>query len=329
MPGLSAAAGMAWRIAAAEAATARHLFIEREHLLIGLCSLHKTLGFVRFLKAETMPAEAIREEADAVEDMLAALGISSVSLRRGVRSRLRPGHARHADQAIHRSDACKEIFKRARETSERAGAAETTAPLLLATFLAYLPSMDGEFQYDDQEIAKTTWVREASRFLGPSHWRVVARPLTGATFAINHAMSGFRPRVWHATNVLVHLAAVVLVWRLARRLLARAGLAPTGAVREPEPEARPESGRGKGKRRKAVPPAQLPVPELPVPGRWLLHVIDHSLPAWNETPHAPPTGGTVVGRPIDPEPLPDPVTTACSYANPARSRPSASHSDSP
>ena len=135
MPGLSAAAGMAWRIAAAEAATARHPLIEREHLLIGLCSLHKTLGFVRFLKAETMPADAIREEADAVEDTLAAIGISSVSLRRGVRSRLRPGHARHADQAIHRSEACKEIFRRAREASESAGAAETTAQLLLATVL--------------------------------------------------------------------------------------------------------------------------------------------------------------------------------------------------
>ena len=135
MPGLSAAAGLAWRIAAAEAATARHQFIEREHLLIGLCSLHKTLGFVRFLKAETMPADGIREEADAVEDLLAAMGISSVSLRRGVRSRLRPGHARHADQAVHRSEPCKEIFKRAREVSERAGAAETTAQVLLGTVL--------------------------------------------------------------------------------------------------------------------------------------------------------------------------------------------------
>ncbi len=135
MPGLSAAAGLAWRIAAGEAATARHQFIEREHLLIGLCSLHKTLGFVRFLKAETIPIEGIRAEADAVEDALAAMGISSVSLRRGVRSRLRPGHARHADLAIHRSEACREIFKRAGEASERAGAGEIAAPVLLATVL--------------------------------------------------------------------------------------------------------------------------------------------------------------------------------------------------
>jgi tetratricopeptide (TPR) repeat protein len=98
------------------------------------------------------------------------------------------------------------------------------AGVLLATAAAYAPSIDGEFQYDDQEIAKTTWVRDAARFLSPSPWREVARPLTGLTFAVNHAMDGFRPRVWHVTNVLVHLAVVLLAWRFARRILARARL---------------------------------------------------------------------------------------------------------
>jgi tetratricopeptide (TPR) repeat protein len=149
------------------------------------------------------------------------------------------------------------------------------AAVLLATVLAYVPSMDGEFQYDDQEIAKTTWVREASRFLEPQRWREVARPLTGATFAINHAMSGFRPRVWHATNVLVHLAAVFLVWRLARRLLARSGLAPGDA---PAAEAPPEAARGKARRRKgaAAVPAPPPVPEwaaLAVAALFALHPL--------------------------------------------------------
>ncbi|HJX16158.1 MAG TPA: hypothetical protein VJ386_10520, partial [Candidatus Deferrimicrobiaceae bacterium] len=74
---LSAAAGLAWQIAAAEAAMARHPFIEREHLLIGVCSLHKTMSFVRFVKAESLPLEQIRVEADRVEEILAAMGISS------------------------------------------------------------------------------------------------------------------------------------------------------------------------------------------------------------------------------------------------------------
>ncbi len=134
------------------------------------------------------------------------------------------------------------------------------AALLVATVAAYLPSIDGEFQYDDQEIAKTTWVREASRFLEPSQWRAMDRPLTAATFALNHAMHAFRPRVWHATNVLIHLAVVVLAWRFARQALARAGLSAGKGGGAAAPEAGGTAKRsGKG-RRAAV---ALSVPEWP------------------------------------------------------------------
>ena len=51
MKKLSAAAGLAWQIAAAEAGMARHPLIEREHLLIGVCSLQKTMSLIRFVKA--------------------------------------------------------------------------------------------------------------------------------------------------------------------------------------------------------------------------------------------------------------------------------------
>jgi len=136
MTRLSAAAGLAWQIAAAEAALAKHPFIEREHLLIGVCSLHKTMSFVRFVKAESLPLVQIRAEADGVEEVLTSLGISSTTLRRGVRSRFRPGHARHADQIVHRSEACKEIFRQAKEIAEGAGKEETTASHLLAAILS-------------------------------------------------------------------------------------------------------------------------------------------------------------------------------------------------
>jgi hypothetical protein len=109
------------------------------------------------------------------------------------------------------------------------------AAVLVATFAAYLPFFDGEFQYDDQEIAKTLWVREASRFLSPGYWTTMPRPLTAVLFAIDHEIDAFRPRAWHVTNVLIHLAsdaisigpyvlsggelpAMVLVDAIARRL---------------------------------------------------------------------------------------------------------------
>jgi tetratricopeptide (TPR) repeat protein len=133
------------------------------------------------------------------------------------------------------------------------------AAVLVATFASYLPSIDGEFQYDDQEIAKTVWVRDASKFLEPGYWLSLPRPLTGALFAVNHELADFRPRVWHVTNVLIHLAAVILAWRFARRVLARAGLAEAApGTPPPEPER-----KGKGKARRAAAAVARAVPEWP------------------------------------------------------------------
>jgi ATP-dependent Clp protease ATP-binding subunit ClpC len=136
MKKLSAAAGLAWQIAAAEASMARHPLIEREHLLIGVCSLQKTMSIIRFVKAQSLPLEEIRAEADRVEEILSTMGISGSILRRGVRSRLRPGHAPQSDQVVHRSDACKEIFRRGEEISERKGNADTSAFHLLMAILS-------------------------------------------------------------------------------------------------------------------------------------------------------------------------------------------------
>ena len=134
------------------------------------------------------------------------------------------------------------------------------AALLVATFAVYLPSIDGEFQYDDQEVAKTTWVRDHTWFLGGSG--EMARPLTAVTFSLNHAMDGFHPRVWHVTNVLIHLVVVVLAWQFARQLFARAGLGAglAGAAAASAPQ---EKGKGKGRRAGAAAAARLPVPEWP------------------------------------------------------------------
>ena len=136
MATLSPAAALAWQIAASEAAAARHPNIEREHLLIGLCSLNKTLGFVRFVKTEGLPLDAVREEADRIEEALSAMGIASATLLRGVRSRLRPGRARPSEQTLHRSDPCRELFRKANEIAGREGREETGAGDLLTAVLS-------------------------------------------------------------------------------------------------------------------------------------------------------------------------------------------------
>ena len=115
MATLTKAARMAWEIGAAEAARLRHPLIEREHLLIGLCSLGKILQYLDYTHIESLPVDVLREEADGIERVLAPLGITDASVRRGVRSRLRPGIAVHTGRAVHRSLECKRHFRRAAE----------------------------------------------------------------------------------------------------------------------------------------------------------------------------------------------------------------------
>lgn len=92
------------------------------------------------------------------------------------------------------------------------------------TALAYLPSLRGEFQFDDNDIFSSPGALDPSTFLSPAGWTGRSRPLTALSFALDHALGGFAPLAWHATNVAIHLAAALLAWLLARRLLARVGL---------------------------------------------------------------------------------------------------------
>jgi len=121
MATLTKAARMAWEIGAAEAARLRHPFIEREHLLIGLCSLGKILQYLDYTQIESLPVDVLREEEEGIERVLAPLGITGASIRRGVRSRLRPGNTVHTERAVHRSLECKRYFRRAREIVKDGG----------------------------------------------------------------------------------------------------------------------------------------------------------------------------------------------------------------
>jgi len=121
MAKLTKAARMAWEIGAAEAARLHHPFIEREHLLIGLCSLRKIQQYLGYTHIESLPVDLLREEADGIERVLAPLGITAPSVRRGVRSRLRPGNAVHTERVVHRSVECKRYFRRAGEIVKEEG----------------------------------------------------------------------------------------------------------------------------------------------------------------------------------------------------------------
>lgn len=93
--------------------------------------------------------------------------------------------------------------------------------LLAITSAVYLPSIDGAFVLDDVTQVRDPLVLRPFD-AGALAWLKSWRPVTSATFAFNFASSGLATRGWHVTNVLIHLVAVLLVWRLARVLLARA-----------------------------------------------------------------------------------------------------------
>ncbi len=94
--------------------------------------------------------------------------------------------------------------------------------LLALTAVAYLPSLGGEFQFDDTPVIERIERREVTlgRLLRGSG---DDRPLTALTLLADWGLAGLDVRVFHATNVLFHLVAVALVFSLTRLTLGRLG----------------------------------------------------------------------------------------------------------
>ncbi|MBT6143946.1 MAG: hypothetical protein HOH74_00875, partial [Gemmatimonadetes bacterium] len=101
--------------------------------------------------------------------------------------------------------------------------------LLAAALLPYLNALPNDFSLDDhglilQNEAVATF--DVIAFLTQHYWAGsgfdatsgLYRPLTLATFAAEYALFGPQPLPYHATNLLLHLTATLLVWRLCRQI---------------------------------------------------------------------------------------------------------------
>ncbi len=112
-------------------------------------------------------------------------------------------------------------------------AAGLLIPLLLAA-AAYARVLPGQFQFDDEHaIVGNPAVKDLGAYLGAAPWRAAlhgGRPVTDLTFALNYAFAGLEPWNFHLTNLCIHLAAVILAWAVARRLLRLAGAARAEGV---------------------------------------------------------------------------------------------------
>jgi tetratricopeptide (TPR) repeat protein len=120
------------------------------------------------------------------------------------------------------------------------------APLLLlaVTVLVHARGLGGEFVYDDHRfIVSNEAIRDLGNvprfFVDPEAtarpdplmgWRDIYRPLRTLSFAVDHALFGDGPFGFHVVSLLWHLAAVLLAWLLARRLLGDPWLAALAAA---------------------------------------------------------------------------------------------------
>jgi Tfp pilus assembly protein PilF len=106
--------------------------------------------------------------------------------------------------------------------------------LLVIAVLAgvpYLPCLPGDFVYDDPNaVTQSTLVRSLTpirTFLALS-----TRPLTDYTYAIDYAIGGYDPTIYHATGIILHICTALLVYAFAWLLLGLPSLAPRyGAAR--------------------------------------------------------------------------------------------------
>jgi tetratricopeptide (TPR) repeat protein len=106
------------------------------------------------------------------------------------------------------------------------------AMLLGVTLLAFVNSLQGEFVYDDRlQILNNPTITDLSnipRMFTESVWQFLNkndteavgpyyRPLFNVALIVNYQLFKFQPFGWHLISILFHLAAVLLVYALARR----------------------------------------------------------------------------------------------------------------
>jgi tetratricopeptide (TPR) repeat protein len=106
------------------------------------------------------------------------------------------------------------------------------APVALA-ILVYGRVLGGEFQFDDfHAIVDNAAVKDLSAAAAAAFRGLVAggRPVADLTFAVDYAAARLDPRRYHATNLALHLATVVLVYTFTRAVLRRAGAARAAGV---------------------------------------------------------------------------------------------------
>jgi Flp pilus assembly protein TadD len=94
------------------------------------------------------------------------------------------------------------------------------AVIVLAALVLYIPAIEGGFVWDDNQFvgARMTSRADGLRQLWLTDQSPDYFPLTSTSFWIEWRVWGLKAAGYHVTNVLLHAAAAVLLWRVLERL---------------------------------------------------------------------------------------------------------------
>jgi tetratricopeptide (TPR) repeat protein len=108
--------------------------------------------------------------------------------------------------------------------------------VLVATAFLYAPALNHQFTNwdDDRQITANPDIRDLSpQGIGKifsSFYVSLYQPLTSVSWAVEYHLFGLNPRVYHAVNVLLHLANILLVYVFVRSLSANVGVSVVTAA---------------------------------------------------------------------------------------------------
>lgn len=112
-----------------------------------------------------------------------------------------------------------------RRFSPGARVAAAAAVLAAVTLVAYIPALRAEFIFDDDTLLTANPLMRAPDGIWRFWWTAPAPqtpdywPMTSSTLWLEYRLWGTdRPWGYHTTNVLLHIAGALLVWRVLRRL---------------------------------------------------------------------------------------------------------------
>src|SRR5215831_20401837 len=93
--------------------------------------------------------------------------------------------------------------------------------LVVLTFLAYLPALSGAFIWDDDVMLKNNpYVQSPSGLC--DIWCTTRLPdffpLTSTSLWLEFWLWRLNPTPYHVTNLLLHIASALLLWRILLRL---------------------------------------------------------------------------------------------------------------